>query len=114
MAIEVRMPKFGLTMHDGTVQRFFKSEGDQVKEGEPLYEIETEKVLYEVESPGSGVLAAILCAPDETIECGAMVAVIAATDEDPASIASKYQAEARSGPGQSTSVSAAREQSTAP
>jgi pyruvate dehydrogenase E2 component (dihydrolipoamide acetyltransferase) len=114
MAIEVRMPKFGLTMHDGTVQRFFKSEGEQVKEGEPLYEIETEKVLYEVESPGSGVLAAILCAPDETIECGGLVAVIAANDEDPASIASKYQAEARSGKAPSPSVGPARDQSTPP
>jgi pyruvate dehydrogenase E2 component (dihydrolipoamide acetyltransferase) len=114
MAIEVRMPKFGLTMHDGTVQRFFKSEGDQVREGEPLYEIETEKVLYEVESPGSGVLAAILCAPDETIECGALVAVIAASGEDPASIASKYQAEGRLGERQSPSDKPAREQSIPP
>ena len=63
MAIEVRMPKFGLTMQEGTVQRFFKAPGDQVREGEPLYEIETEKVLYEVEAPGSGVLALTMAEP---------------------------------------------------
>ncbi len=51
MAVEVTMPKFGLTMHEGTLQRYFKAAGEAVKAGEPLYEVETEKVLYEVESP---------------------------------------------------------------
>ena len=53
MAVEVTMPKFGLTMHEGTIQRFFKAVGESVSEGDPLYEVETEKVLYEVESPAS-------------------------------------------------------------
>ena len=48
------MPKFGLTMHEGTIQRFFKAAGELVNAGEPLYEVETEKVLYEVEAPASG------------------------------------------------------------
>ena len=47
------MPKFGLTMHEGTIQRFFKAAGESVVAGEPLYEVETEKVLYEVEAPAS-------------------------------------------------------------
>ena len=49
MSIELTMPKFGLTMHEGTLQRFFKAPGEAVKAGEPLYEVETEKVLYVVE-----------------------------------------------------------------
>ena len=48
------MPKFGLTMREGTIQRFFKAPGERVNAGEPLYEVETEKVLYEVEAPASG------------------------------------------------------------
>jgi len=53
VAIEITMPKFGLTMHDGTLQRYFKAPGEPVNAGEPLYEVETEKVLYIVEAPGS-------------------------------------------------------------
>ena len=60
MPVEVTMPKFGLTMQEGTIQRYFKVPGDSVQAGEPLYEVETEKVLYEVEAPASGTLAAAL------------------------------------------------------
>jgi pyruvate dehydrogenase E2 component (dihydrolipoamide acetyltransferase) len=84
------MPKFGLTMHEGTVQRFFKNVGDPVNAGEPLYEVETEKVLYEVEAPASGTLAAMLCADGDTVECGAAVAVIAERGENPTDIAARY------------------------
>lgn len=81
MAIEIRMPKFGLTMQEGTVQRFFKAVGDEVRVGEPLYEVETEKVLYEVEAPGSGVLALTLAEPEGIVPCGELVAVIAEPGE---------------------------------
>jgi len=84
------MPKFGLTMHEGTVQRHFKAVGDPVTAGEPLYEVETEKVLYEIESPATGTLAVILVDVDETAACGAPVAVIAEAGEDPGSLAQRY------------------------
>ncbi|HUY28714.1 MAG TPA: dihydrolipoamide acetyltransferase family protein [Candidatus Binataceae bacterium] len=84
------MPKFGLTMHEGTVQRHFKAVGDPVQTGEPLYEVETEKVLYEVESPATGTLAVILVDADETAACGAPVAVIAEPGEDPGALAQRY------------------------
>ena len=90
MAIEVRMPKFGLTMQEGTVQRFFKAAGDQVAEGEPLYEIETEKVLYEVEAPGSGVLALTMAEPEAVIPCGGLVAVIAEAGEPLEEVLARY------------------------
>jgi len=90
MAVEVTMPKFGLTMHEGTIQRFFKAVGDTVSAGDPLYEVETEKVLYEVESPASGVLAVALFEEGATVECGVAVAVIAEAGDDPASLRTKY------------------------
>src|SRR5713226_10637943 len=90
MAVEVTMPKFGLTMHEGTLQRYFKAAGEAVKAGEPLYEVETEKVLYEVESPTSGTLAVWLHEEGATVECGLLVAVIAEAGDDVASLAGRY------------------------
>src|SRR6266852_7835907 len=90
MAVEVTMPKFGLTMHEGTLQRYFKASGEAVKAGEPLYEVETEKVLYEVESPTSGTLAVWLHEEGATVECGLLVAVIAEAGDDATSLAARY------------------------
>src|SRR6266849_1753213 len=90
MAVEVTMPKFGLTMHEGTLQRYFKAAGEAVKAGEPLYEVETEKVLYEVESPTSGTLAVWLHEEGATVECGLLVAVIGEAGDDVASLAARY------------------------
>ena len=84
------MPKFGLTMHEGTIQRFFKAAGESVVAGEPLYEVETEKVLYEVEAPASGTLATRLFEEGATVECGVAVAVIAEAGEDVAAVAARY------------------------
>src|SRR5271155_1218207 len=90
MAVEVTMPKFGLTMHEGTIQRFFKAVGDSISAGDPLYEVETEKVLYEVESPATGVLAVALFEEGATVGCGVAVAVIAAANEEAASLRAQY------------------------
>src|SRR5271168_2432097 len=90
MAVEVTMPKFGLTMHEGTIQRFFKAVGDSISAGDPLYEVETEKVLYEVESPASGILAVALFDEGATVECGVAVAVIAESGEDAEAIRARY------------------------
>jgi pyruvate dehydrogenase E2 component (dihydrolipoamide acetyltransferase) len=84
------MPKFGLTMHEGTIQRFFKTAGERVNAGEPLYEVETEKVLYQVEAPASGTLATTLFDEGATVECGLAVAVIAQAGEDVATVAARY------------------------
>ncbi len=90
MPVEVTMPKFGLTMQEGTIQRYFKAPGESVRAGEPLYEVETEKVLYEVEAPASGTLAAALFPEGATVECGAVIAVIAESGEDAAAIGARY------------------------
>lgn len=92
MSVEVLMPKFGLTMQEGTVQRWFHCEGESVKQGAPLFEVETEKVLYEVDAPADGVLARILAPPGSTVPVASVVAVIAEPGEDPAVVASRYTA----------------------
>jgi len=90
MAVEVTMPKFGLTMQEGTIQRYFKAPGESVRAGEPLYEVETEKVLYEVEAPASGTLAAALFPEGATVECGVVIAVIAESGEDATALGARY------------------------
>jgi pyruvate dehydrogenase E2 component (dihydrolipoamide acetyltransferase) len=92
MPVEVTMPKFGLTMQEGTIQRYFKVPGDSVQAGEPLYEVETEKVLYEVEAPASGTLAAALFPEGATVECGVVVAIIAESGEDAAAVGAAHGA----------------------
>jgi pyruvate dehydrogenase E2 component (dihydrolipoamide acetyltransferase) len=99
------MPKFGLTMHEGTIQRFFKAAGERVSAGEPLYEVETEKVLYEVEAPASGTLATTLFDEGETVDCGVAVAVIAETGEDVAAIAARYARSTAEAPNHGSPVS---------
>src|SRR4051794_34478416 len=63
-------------MEAGTIVRWLKSEGDQVEKGEPLYELDTEKVTQEVEAEASGVLLKILAGEGEEIEVGKAIAVI--------------------------------------
>jgi pyruvate dehydrogenase E2 component (dihydrolipoamide acetyltransferase) len=54
------MPKLGLTMEEGMLAKWHRREGDQVEEGEPLFEVETDKATNEVEAPFSGTSAKIL------------------------------------------------------
>ena len=90
MAAEVVMPKFGLTMVEGTIQRWFKNEGEAISEGEALFEVETEKVLYEVESTASGTVAKLLYGLEAVVPVGLPVAVIAEAGEDVAEVAARY------------------------
>ena len=84
------MPKFGLTMQEGTIQQWFKAEGEPIVAGQPLFEVETEKVLYDVEAPASGVVARLLYPVEATVACAHVVAVIAVAGEDPATVAARY------------------------
>jgi len=65
MAIEVTMPKLGLTMETGKISEWKKKDGEQVKKGEILLVVETEKITYEVESPGDGILKIVVPAEGE-------------------------------------------------
>src|SRR5436305_4646013 len=59
MANEVKLPRLGQGMEAGTVTKWLKSPGDTVEKGEPLFEIDTDKVTQEVESDFAGVLLKI-------------------------------------------------------
>ncbi len=60
MIKEISMPKLGLTMTEGVITEWLKREGDHVKKGEPLFEVMTEKINIEIESPYSGILKEIV------------------------------------------------------
>lgn len=76
MSTEVRMPQWGMGMREGTVLVWFKQVGGQVNEGEPLVEIEAEKVTQVVEAPVSGVVLEILVEEEETVPVRSVLAVI--------------------------------------
>jgi pyruvate dehydrogenase E2 component (dihydrolipoamide acetyltransferase) len=82
MATSVTLPRLGQGMESGTIVRWLKSEGDAVEKGEPLYELDTEKVTQEVEADAGGVLLKILAAEGEEIEVGKPVAVIGEAGEE--------------------------------
>jgi pyruvate dehydrogenase E2 component (dihydrolipoamide acetyltransferase) len=65
MAVKVIMPQAGQDLETGIVKQWLKAEGDSVTKGEPIVQIETEKVTLDVEAPTAGVLLRILV-PDET------------------------------------------------
>lgn len=76
MATDVVMPALGLTQDTGKVLRWLVAEGQAVGKGEPLMEIETDKVTVEVESPAAGVLAGIRVAVGQEVPVGQAIAVI--------------------------------------
>ena len=76
MAVELVMPKLGLTMEEGSVVRWLKNEGDRVEKGEPILVVETEKVEYEVEAPVTGVLKQIIGQVEQVYPVGEVLAVI--------------------------------------
>ncbi|MDH5696619.1 MAG: 2-oxo acid dehydrogenase subunit E2 [Dehalococcoidia bacterium] len=82
MAVEVVLPLLGLGEEKGTIVRWVKSEGDRVEKGDVLFEVETEKVVTEVESPASGILRKILVTEGVEVPVSTVVAVITAIDEE--------------------------------
>ncbi len=77
----VEMPKMGDTMEEGKILRWLKQVGDSVKKGEPLAEIETDKVNIEVEAFASGVLRKILVPEGDSAPIGASIALVGNADE---------------------------------
>ena len=75
MATEIKLPRLGQGMESGTIVRWLKSEGEPVEKGEPLYELDTDKVTQEVEADASGVLLRIAVEEGE-VEVGRTIALI--------------------------------------
>jgi pyruvate dehydrogenase E2 component (dihydrolipoamide acetyltransferase) len=81
MAHEIVLPQWGMEMQDATIVKWLKQEGDSVREGEPLVELETAKIETEMESTASGVLAHILVPEGATIPIRTVLAIVAAPGE---------------------------------
>jgi pyruvate dehydrogenase E2 component (dihydrolipoamide acetyltransferase) len=82
MAVVITMPKFGLTMTEGTISYWATETGNNVKSGEVLFEVETDKISNEIEAPETGVLRHIFIPAGEAAEVGAPLAIIAQENED--------------------------------
>ena len=93
--VEVIMPQMGVSVSEGTIVKWLKSEGEEIKADEPLLEISTDKVDTEVPSPADGVLDRIVKLEGETVPVGTTIALIAPAGATTA--ASKGPEPARSG-----------------
>ena len=82
MAVELRMLQMDQTMTKGKIGKWLVKEGDTVTEGQPLLEIETDKVVHEQESPTDGVIAHILAEEGTNVPVNALLAVIGAPGEE--------------------------------
>ena len=82
MPTNVLMPQMGESIAEGTIVRWIKQVGDKIDRDEPLFEISTDKVDAEVQSPAAGVLTEIRAKEGETVAVDSVVAVIAAAGEE--------------------------------
>jgi pyruvate dehydrogenase E2 component (dihydrolipoamide acetyltransferase) len=84
MPTNVIMPALELAQETGKVVRWLKAPGDAVKQGEPVVEIETDKVTVDIEAPASGILRDVSAQEGDVVPVGRTIAVIAAAGEAPA------------------------------
>ncbi len=81
MPTRVQMPQLGATMTEGRLIKWLAEEGQQVRKGQPIAEIETDKIVAEVEAPEDGVLARTVAEPDDMVEVTGLLGWIAAPGE---------------------------------
>lgn len=74
--MKVVMPQIGMTMQEGTIVNWLKKDGEHIEKGEPMLEIETEKMNNTIEAPASGILK-VLAVEDDIVPCGEKIAEIA-------------------------------------
>jgi pyruvate dehydrogenase E2 component (dihydrolipoamide acetyltransferase) len=82
VATKVYMEALSPTMEEGTLVSWLKNEGDEVKEGDVLAEVETDKATMELAARGAGVLRKRFIGEGDTAEVGKMIAIVAGEDED--------------------------------
>lgn len=82
MATTITMPKLGLTMTEGTISEWKKSEGDSVEKGEIIFVVSTDKLSYEVEAPESGILAKIMVGEGGSAPVADPLAIISEPGEE--------------------------------
>ncbi|MEX0601917.1 MAG: biotin/lipoyl-containing protein, partial [Bacteroidota bacterium] len=88
MATKVMMPKLSDTMEEGVILKWLRKEGEKIKQGEILAEIESDKADMELEAYDSGVLRKIFIQEGGKAPIGAPIAIIAEADEDITSLLS--------------------------
>ena len=104
MAVSIVMPALEMAQESGKIISWLKKEGDSIAKGEPLAEIETDKVVLELESPGDGVLAGVKSAAGDVVPVGQVIAWLVAPGEKPpaeaqtAAPAARAMTEARTAP----------------
>ena len=86
MAERIIMPKQGLQMTEGTIIKWMFGEGDRVEAGEPLFEMETDKLTIVIDSPSSGTLLKIIKENGETVPITELIAIIGEPNEDVAEL----------------------------
>jgi len=82
MAREVRLPQLGQTMEEGTIVSCMVKVGDEVKKGDVIFEIETDKATLEMESPADGFVKHILAEVEQTLPVGDVLMVLGEKDEE--------------------------------
>ncbi len=106
MPVEITMPQLSDTMTEGTLVKWLKKEGDKIKPGEIVAEVETDKATMEMESFDGGTLAHILVQEGGKVAVGATLAVLANSKDNPADIKAKYSSGKPAGVASGTSVPA--------
>lgn len=81
MAETISMPKLGFDMREGVLVRWVKNEGEEIKKGDVLAEIETDKATVEVESTASGIVRKLLASQGDAVPVGTPIAIIGTADE---------------------------------
>src|ERR1700734_1072916 len=81
MAVSIVMPALEMAQETGKIISWLKKEGDAISKGEPIAEIETDKVVLEVEATADGVLAGVTAAAGDVIQVGKTIAWIVAPGE---------------------------------
>jgi 2-oxoglutarate dehydrogenase E2 component (dihydrolipoamide succinyltransferase) len=97
VAVEIHVPELGESVADATVGRWLKQEGEAVESGEPLVELETDKINFEVEAEQDGVLESIAKGEGETVNVGEVIGTIGEGDGRPAAEPEEEEAEERAG-----------------
>ncbi len=101
MPAEITMPQLSDTMTEGTIVKWLKKEGDKIKSGDVVAEVETDKATMEMEAFEAGTLAYVAAREGEKVAVGKPLAVLATGDEKPADVKKQYT----SGAGKNTSNS---------
>ena len=115
MAIEVILPKVDMDMSTGRISKWLVAEGAEVKKGDPLFEIETDKAAMEVESPGTGTLGQVTAREGDNVPIGQVIAWIFAAGESPTeAVQSKPAASVVQAPAKAAQVAVVQTNTSSP